>query len=140
MCSPRDVRAQGARPIRLGRRIRVPVAEVPVAPEVVEIVEHNQIIGLQINESANEMSVEFSLQKKVISYLKERSENRFVYYLKNIRSEIDAPVMRNNQWIEQLSISPRDGGVDITFRTASGVLMETRQQLQGGEQVWPRPI
>ncbi len=116
--------------------IEVPVAEVPVAPEVVDIVEHNQIIGLQINESANEMSVEFSLQKKVISYLKERSENRFVYYLKDIRSEIDAPVMRNNQWIEQLSISPRDGGVDITFRTASGVLMETRQQLQGGEQVW----
>jgi len=116
--------------------IKVPVAEVPVAPEVVEIVEHNQIIGLQINESVNEMSIEFSLQKKVISYLKERSENSFVYYLKDIRSEIDAPVMRNNQWIEQLSISPRDGGVDITFRTASGVLMETRQQLQDGEQVW----
>ncbi|MCZ6487452.1 MAG: hypothetical protein O6703_04670, partial [Gammaproteobacteria bacterium] len=36
--------------------IEVPVTEVPVAPEVVDIVEHNQIIGLQINESANEMS------------------------------------------------------------------------------------
>ena len=114
----------------------VPVVVLPVTPEVVEIVEPNQIIGLQINESADHMSLEFSLQKKVISYLKERSENIFVYYLKDIRSEIVAPVMRDNQWIEQLSISPAGEGVDITFRTASGVLVETRQQLQGGEQVW----
>ena len=115
----------------------VPVVVVPVTPEVVEIVEPvNLIIGLQINESANHMSLEFSLQKKVISYLKERSENSFVYYLKDIRSEIVAPVMRDNQWIEQLSISPAGEGVDITFRTASGVLVETRQQLQDGEQVW----
>ena len=113
-----------------------PVVVVPVTPEIVEVVEHNQIIGLQINESVDHMSLEFSLQAKVISYLKERSENIFVYYLKDIRSEIVAPVMRDNQWIEQLSISPAGEGVDITFRTASGVLVETRQQLQGDEQVW----
>jgi hypothetical protein len=113
-----------------------PVVVVPITPEVVEVVEPNQIIGLQINESVDHMSLEFSLQAKVISYLKERSENIFVYYLKDIHSEIVAPVIRDNQWIEQLTISPAGEGVDITFRTAPGVLVETRQQLQGDEQVW----
>jgi tetratricopeptide (TPR) repeat protein len=118
------------------RVTETPVVVVPVTPELVEIVEPNQIIGLQINESADHMSLEFSLREKVISYLKERSENIFVYYLKDVRSEIVAPVIRDNQWIEQLSISPAGEGIDITFRTVSGVLVETRQQLQDGEQLW----
>jgi tetratricopeptide (TPR) repeat protein len=116
---------------------QAPVPVLPLEPEVEPIVVPvNQIVGLQINESADNLSLEFSLQEKVISYLKERSENRFVYYLKNIRSEIIAPVIKDNRWIKQLSINPRDAGVDIAFRTASGILVETRQQLQDGGQIW----
>ena len=117
--------------------VEAPVPVVPVKSVAEPIVAPvNQIIGLQMRESTDNLSLEFSLREKVISYLKERSENRFVYYLKDIRSEIVAPLIKDNRWIKQLSISPRDEGVDITFRTASSVLVETRQQLQNGEQIW----
>lgn len=122
-----------------------PVEKIVEAPEPVaavkpvvepEIVPVNEIVGLQISESSNNLSLEFSLQHKVVSYLKERSENSFVYYLKDIRSEIVAPVIKDNRWIEKLTITPRDEGVDIAFRTSSSVLVETRHQLQDGEQIW----
>jgi tetratricopeptide (TPR) repeat protein len=130
---------------------KVSHAAVPLAP--VKVVDApitapvNQIIGLQIRESADSLSLEFSLQEKVVSYLKERSENKFVYHLKDIQSEIVAPLIKDNQWIEQLSIKALDEGVDITFRTTSRVLVETRQHLQADEQIWaiklknsPEPI
>ena len=100
-----------------------------------------------MKETIDNLSLQFSLREKVVSYLKERSENRFVYHLKDIRSEIVAPKIRDNRWIEQLSISPRDQGVDIIFRTTSSVLVETREQRQDGEQIWsiklmklPQPV
>ena len=115
-----------------------------IEPEVAPV---NQIIGLQMKETIDNLSLQFSLREKVISYLKERSENRFVYHLKDIRSAIIAPKIRDNRWIEQLSISPRDQGVDIIFRTTSSVLVETREQRQDGEQIWsiklmklPQPV
>jgi hypothetical protein len=96
----------------------------------------NQIVDLQISESVDEMSLEFSLQAKVISYLKERGESSFVYFLKDIRSEIVAPMISNNQWIEKLSISTLEKGVEVRFHTAPGVLVETRQQPVDGGQIW----
>ena len=118
----------------------VDATAVPVAPARTliesEVAPVNQIIGLQMKETVDNLSLQFSLREKVISYLKERSENRFVYHLKDIRSEIVAPKIRDNRWIEQFSISPRDQGVDIMFRTTSSVLVETREQRQDGEQIW----
>jgi tetratricopeptide (TPR) repeat protein len=128
-------RAEAPKPVE--KLVGAPEPVTPVRPVVESVVAPvNQIIGLQINESSDNLSLEFTLQNKVISYLKERSENSFVYYLKDIRSEIVAPVINDNRWIEKLSITPRDEGVDIAFRTASGVLVETRHQLQDGKQIW----
>ncbi len=118
----------------------VDATAVPVAPARTliepEVAPVNRIIGLQMKETIDNLSLQFSLRGKAISYLKERSENRFVYHLKDIRSEIVAPEIRDNRWIEQLSISPSDQGVDIIFRTTSSVLVETREQRQDGEQIW----
>jgi len=114
-----------------------PTTPVPLAAAVIEpVTPVNQIIDLQISESAENMNLEFSLQAKVISYLKERGENSFVYFLKDIRSEIAEPVINNNRWIEQLSISALDEGIEVSFRTAPGVLVETRQQSGDDGQVW----
>ena len=83
--------------------VAVPVVPVPVKPPVEPLLASvNQIIGLQVRETANNMSLQFSLRGKVISYLKERSKNKFVYHLKDTKSEIIAPKIRNNRWIEQL--------------------------------------
>ncbi|MFA9418561.1 MAG: tetratricopeptide repeat protein [Gammaproteobacteria bacterium] len=116
--------------------VDTPTTPVPLAAAIEPVTPVNQIIDLQISESAENMSLEFSLQTKVISYLKERGENSFVYFLKDIRSEIVAPVINNNRWIEQLSISTLDGGIEVSFHTAPGVLVETRQQPGGDTQIW----
>ncbi len=129
----------------------VDATAVPVAPTRTliepEVAPVNQIIGLQMKETIDNLSLQFLLREKVISYLKERSENRFVYHLKDIRSEIVAPKITDNRWIEQLSINPSDQGVDIIFRTKSSVLVETREQRQDGGQIWsikliksPQPV
>ncbi len=107
-----------------------------IQPLVEPVVPANQIIDLQIRESVDDMSLEFSLRGKVVSYLKERTENSFVYHLKNIQSEIAAPVISQNRWIEQLSIFARDDGVDVSFGTVTGVLVETQQNFKDGKQVW----
>jgi hypothetical protein len=96
----------------------------------------NQIIGMQLRESGNTISLEFSLREKVVSYLKERSDKRIVYHLKDIQSDIVSPVIRDNRWIEQLVMSVQADGVDINLITAANVLVETQQQRLGEEIVW----
>ncbi len=96
----------------------------------------NQIIGMQLRESDKTISLEFSLREKVVSYLKERSEKRIVYHLKDIQSEIVAPIIRDNRWIEQLVMSVQADGVDINLITAANVSVETQQQRLGEEIVW----
>ena len=128
--------------------VTVPAVPAPVKPPVEPLVAPvNQITGLQIRETADNLSLQFSFRGKVISYLKERSKNKIVYHLKDIQSEIIAPKIGNNRWIEQLSITPRDQGVDIIFRTTPGVLVETREQRQNGKPIWsiklikaPQPV
>ena len=96
----------------------------------------NQIVDLQIRESVDDMTLKFSLRGKVVSYLKERTKNSFIYHLKNIESEIVAPNISHNRWIEEFSLTGIDEGMDISFRTATGVLVETRQHLEDGKQIW----
>lgn len=96
----------------------------------------NQLIGMQFRESNEAISLEFSLREKVVSYLKERSEKGVVYHLKNIESEIVAPVIRDNRWIEQLTMTAQADGIDINLITLAGVLVETKQQRRGEEIVW----
>ncbi len=96
----------------------------------------NQIIGLQLRESEQEMQMEFELRDRVVAYLRERGENHFGYRLRAIESQIVAPSINDNRWIRQLSIEAAGGGVDIDFRTAPNILVETRQSLVDGQAVW----
>ena len=96
----------------------------------------NQIIGLQIRESEQEMRMEFALRDRMVAYLKERGENSFVYHLRDIESQIVAPILKDNPWIQTLAITSADQGVDIEFITAPEILVETRQSLVDDEPVW----
>jgi len=124
-------------------KLPAPVREVviePVSqPAVVEIVEEarpNQIIGLQIKETLTQVSLEFLLHEKAVSYLKERGESSFVYHLKNVDSQIVAPLIRDNRWIEKLSINSSGDGIDVAFQTLAGVLVNTDQLQKQGESIW----
>ncbi len=96
----------------------------------------NQIIGLQIRESEQDMRMEFVLRDRMVAYLKERGENSFVYHLREIESQIVAPILTDNPWIRALAITSADQGVDIEFVTAPEILVETRQSVVDGEPVW----
>ena len=115
------------------------VVEPVVMPAVVEVVEEaqpNQIIGLQIKETPTQVSLEFLLREKAISYLKERGESSFVYHLRNVDSQIVAPLIRDNRWIEKLAINQHDDGVDVAFQTLAGVLVNTEQLQKQDESIW----
>ena len=96
----------------------------------------NQIVGLQIRESESEMRLEFVLRERVVAYLQERGQNSFAYRLRDIESRIDAPRMSDNPWVRALEIDTAGAGVDIRFRTAPGILVETRQNQVDGGPVW----
>ena len=113
-----------------------PIAITKPEPELELEPAPNQIIGLQIKESAGDVSLEFSLREKTVSYLKERSETRFVYHLKNIENEIAAPIIKDNLWIKRLSIIPVGDGVDVAFQTTAGVLVNTEQSQKQEEAIW----
>ncbi len=112
------------------------VESEPIEGVVTDQMIGNQIIGLQIRESEDDMRMEFVLREKVVAYLKERGENKFGYHLRNIESQIVAPVITDNRWIQELSIMSTEAGVDINFQTAANILVETRQNLVDGESVW----
>ncbi|MBT8437984.1 MAG: hypothetical protein KJP11_11465, partial [Gammaproteobacteria bacterium] len=115
----------------------LPVVEAEVDQVVVtDRMIGNQIIGLQIRESEDDMRMEFALRDKVVAFLKERGENSFGYHLRDIESQIFAPVISDNRWIRELAIAPSNGGVDVGFKTAEDILVETRQSLIDGEPVW----
>ncbi len=106
----------------------------PVEPVVPPQV--NQMVGLQIRESTNQLSLEFAMHEKAVSYLKERRQNSFVYHLKGIKSQIEAPLITDNRWIEQLSINQQAAGVDVTFQTTNRVLVSTQQIQKQDETIW----
>ncbi len=82
------------------------------------------------------MTLEVSLREEIIASLQERTEHTFVYHLKTIQSAIAAPIIRQNRWIEQFSLVASGDGVDVSFRTVTGVLVETRQNSADGNQTW----
>jgi hypothetical protein len=112
-------------------------AEPPAAaPAAADAAPENRIIGLQIRETETEMRLEFALRERAVVYLKERSQNSFVYHVRGIGSEIEAPLIRGNRWIRRLAIEPYESGIDIRFATAADMLVETRQQLTDGRPMW----
>ena len=96
----------------------------------------NQIIGLQMRESESEMRLEFVLRERVVAYLKERGENNFSYHLRDVDSQIVAPLIRDNRWVRELAIEQSEAGVDVKFSTAEDILVETRQQSQDDATIW----
>ena len=107
----------------------IPVVEAPV-------VERNEIIGLQLKESTADLVLEFALKERVISYLKERSENRFVYHIRDVDNQIVAPLLQDNPWLRQLALQDSDNGVDIRFTTKDNLLVETSQSSASNEWIW----
>lgn len=96
----------------------------------------NKITGMQFRESNDAISLEFSLHKRVVSYLKKRTKKEIVYYLKDIENEISAPIILDNRWIKTLSMTAQASGLNISLDTWANVLVETQQTQGDKETVW----
>ena len=123
-------------PAPLPKVVEAPVAsniEVPANPGESTV---NKIIGLQLKETDSIFNLKFVLQSRVVAYLKERNETSFIFHMKDVDSEIIAPTIRNNQWIDSLRIIPADAGVDIEFHTVDRVLVGTEQYQELEESIW----
>ncbi len=130
VATPQPVVVDTVEPVVVAANTEAETVQAPVVDAP------NQIIGLQIRESGERMRLEFALRAKAVTYLKERGENSFAYHLRDIESQIVAPQLTDNRWIEQLVIVSTPQGVDIRFKTVPKILVETRQMKADGESIW----
>ncbi len=91
-----------------------------------KIPEPNQISGLQIRENEEFMELEFQLTKFTPSFLKQRSNNRYVFVIKKVANSIVTPQISGNPWLKQIQISTSGEDVEILFDTQQGVLVDTQ--------------
>lgn len=111
------------------------VAPAVIAREEPPAASRNRIVGLQLRETAAGLRLEFALRERPVAYLRRSDGNRYAYRLSAVDSEIEAPRI-DARWLEAFALDARDGGIDIDFVTAPGILVETRQARVDGEPVW----
>lgn len=98
--------------------------------------ERNQISGLQIRENEEFMELEFQLTKFTPSFLKQRSNNRYVFVIKKVGNSIVTPQISGNPWLKQIQISTLDEDVEIRFDTQPGVLVDTQDSREDSAYYW----
>jgi hypothetical protein len=115
------------------------LAELPVINQQVKSVdklERNQLTGLQIQENEEFMQLEFQLTKFAPSFLKQRSNNRYVFMIKRVANAIVTPQISDSPWLRKIKISTLGEDVEIRFDTQSGVLVDTQERREGAAYYW----
>lgn len=96
----------------------------------------NQISGLQINENDRYMELAFQLTQFTPSFLKQRSNNRYVFVIKDVANAIVTPQISGSPWLKQIQISTLDEDVEIRFDTQQGVLVDTQDRREDTAYYW----
>ncbi len=120
-------------------------AEPPVtslAPSILTPIEEsaaarssNQLVGLHINETPTFVELSFQLTESAQSSLKQRTQNRYVFMIRNSVSEISAPLIEN-PWLKDIQLTQNQQNVEIQFYTADDVLVETLHEQQQQDHYW----
>jgi hypothetical protein len=98
--------------------------------------DRNQISGLQIKENEAFMELAFRLTKFTPSFLKQRSNNRYVFIIKKVANSIVAPQISDNPWLDKIRITILDNDVEIRFDTQPGVLVDTQDIREDDSYYW----
>ena len=96
----------------------------------------NQITGLQISETAEYMQLEFQLTEYAPSFLKQRSNNRYVFIIKDVENAISTPIIADSPWLKQIQISTLQQDIEIRFDTQPGVLVDTQERRDESAYYW----
>ncbi len=114
---------------------QVPPAPVSAAEASAPVIPVNQLVGLHINETPAFVELSFQLTQSAQSYLKQRTQDRYVFLIRNSNSQISAPVIEN-PWLKDIQLQQNQQHVEIQFDTAEGVLVETLHQQQQQDHYW----
>jgi tetratricopeptide (TPR) repeat protein len=126
-------------PIKVNQQSESKIVDDFVATKTVSSVtapERNQISGLQIKENEAFMELTFRLNEFTPSFLKQRSNNRYVFIIKKVANSIVTPQISDNPWLEQIRIVTLEEDVEIRFDTQPGVLVDTLERREGGSYYW----
>ncbi len=98
--------------------------------------EPNKMSGLQIKENEDFMELAFQLTRFTPSFLKQRSNNRYVFVIKKVANSIVTPQISDNPWLKQIRISTLDEDIEIRFDTQQGVLVDTQDRHEDSAYYW----
>ncbi len=115
-----------------------PVDDVKLIQPVIpaNLAERNQISGLQIKENEEFMELAFQLSRFTPSFLKQRSNNRYVFVIKKVANFIVTPQISGSPWLKQIGISSLGEDVEIRFDTQPGVLVDTLDRREDNAYYW----
>ncbi len=95
----------------------------------------NQLVGLHINETPSFVELSFQLTESAQSFLKQRSQDRYVFMIRNSSNQISTPQIEN-AWLKDIQLQQDQEDVAIQFDTAEGVLVETLHEQQQQDHYW----
>lgn len=116
-----------------------PVTEIepPALPDQnSEAIERNEIIGLQIRENEEFMELEFQLAQVARNFLRQRSNNRYVFVVRDVENSIMTPLISDSPWLKQIQLSTVAEGIEIRFDTQDGVLVDTQERREDSAYYW----
>ena len=102
----------------------------------VPIVKQPEFTGLQLNETKLFLELSLRLPLGAQSFLKKSSQNQTVFLISNASKKIVIPDIKDNAWLEKITIDDTAAGIEINFHTLDNVLVETRHKNQGENYNW----
>ncbi len=101
-----------------------------------EIKPEKELTGLQLNETDTFLELMLQLPLGAQSFLKQSSQNRYVFLILNAGKQIITPDISDNAWLNNISIHEIEAGLEIQFDTMKDVLVETHHKEKGQNYYW----
>ncbi len=95
-----------------------------------------EITGLHINESREDMELEFQLSGETKIFLKQRANNLYVFQFDNTKSAILMPEINDNDWLSRISFKQAGNSLNLRFDTRDGVLVQTHDSQLNKKNLW----
>ena len=95
-----------------------------------------EITGMQIKETMGFLELKLHLSMQTQSYLKQRSQNKYIFYISKSINKIKAPLIEHNPWLTKLNFVQKEAGVEVQLNTVPGVLVETNHKMIDQKYFW----
>ena len=115
---------------------RINHQKLPVVEKQKTLITKPEITGLQLKETVDYLELRLQLPIGAQSFLKKSSQNRYVFLISNAAKKIITPDIKDNTWLESITVDETVAGLEIQFLTRDKILVETHHNEQGGDYNW----